>query len=87
MSDDISMEALTGGIAERSEHALNAGCDLILHCNGDPTEMDEVASVVGALTGAALRRSNQALAARPKPEPLGDAAEEFETLMQGVAYA
>src|SRR5436305_336104 len=34
MSDDISMEALSGSIEERAVQALRAGCDIILHCNG-----------------------------------------------------
>ena len=32
--------------AERSRAALAAGCDVVLHCNGDLREMTEVASVV-----------------------------------------
>ena len=35
MSDDVSMNALSGTIAERSRAALAAGCDVVLHCNGD----------------------------------------------------
>ncbi|MCX7297754.1 MAG: beta-N-acetylhexosaminidase, partial [Hyphomicrobiales bacterium] len=35
MSDDVSMGALSGTIAERSHAALAAGCDVVLHCNGD----------------------------------------------------
>ena len=35
MSDDVSMNALSGTIAERSRDALAAGCDVVLHCNGD----------------------------------------------------
>src|SRR5690349_19139697 len=43
MSDDISMNALSGTIAERSRAALAAGCDVVLHCNGNLQEMAEVA--------------------------------------------
>ena len=35
MSDDISMGALSGSIAERSRAAIAAGCDVVLHCNGE----------------------------------------------------
>jgi beta-N-acetylhexosaminidase len=38
------MRALGGGIGERVEQALAAGCDVVLHCNGDPEEMREVAA-------------------------------------------
>lgn len=43
MTDDISMKALGGSYASRTEKAYQAGCDLILHCNGNATEMAEIA--------------------------------------------
>src|SRR5262249_3297434 len=42
MSDDVSMGALSGPIAERVRQSLAAGCDLVLHCNGKLAEMREV---------------------------------------------
>ena len=39
MSDDISMQALSGDITQRGLASLEAGCDLVLHCNGDFQEM------------------------------------------------
>ncbi len=64
MSDDVSMGALTGTIAERTARSLAAGCDLVLHCNGDLAEMREVASMCPELSGLALRRTEAALASR-----------------------
>jgi len=46
MSDDISMQALKGDVASRSEAALKAGCDLILHCNGKMKEMVMIDSIL-----------------------------------------
>jgi beta-N-acetylhexosaminidase len=46
MSDDISMQALKGDVASRSEAALKAGCDLILHCNGKMEEMIMIDSIL-----------------------------------------
>ncbi len=68
MSDDISMNALSGSIAERSRAALGAGCDVVLHCNGDFKEMSEVAGATPMLEGAAKARAEAALAARGAPE-------------------
>lgn len=68
MSDDVSMNALSGSLAERSRAALAAGCDVVLHCNGKLEEMTEVASVAPLLSGEALRRAEAALAARMAPE-------------------
>ena len=39
MSDDVSMNALAGSIAERTRAIVNAGCDMVLHCNGKLDEM------------------------------------------------
>ena len=72
MSDDVSMNALSGTIAERSRAALAAGCDVVLHCNGDIREMLAVAGEAPELSGAAAQRADAALASRT-------AAEEFDT--------
>jgi len=82
MSDDVSMNALSGTIAERSRDALAAGCDVVLHCNGDLTEMSAVAGVVPELAGDAARRADAALARRLAPEEFDtDAAREMFTQM------
>ena len=57
MTDDISMKALPGTIGERTARALDAGCDLVLHCNGKMHEMREVAKNAQKLTGIAKERS------------------------------
>ena len=68
MSDDISMGALSGSLAERSRAALAAGCDVVLHCNGRIGEMQEVAAQAPLLAGEAARRADAALASRHAPE-------------------
>src|SRR5499426_889571 len=72
MSDDISMNALSGSIAERSRTALAAGCDVVLHCNGNLGEMVAVANEAPELAGDAARRAEAALATRKAPD-------EFDT--------
>jgi beta-N-acetylhexosaminidase len=68
MSDDVSMKALSGTIAERSRAAFAAGCDVVLHCNGDLNEMSAVASQAPELKGEAAKRAEAALAQRKVPE-------------------
>lgn len=85
MSDDISMQALDGPLSLRSRAALRAGCDLILHCNGQMEEMAEVVDASGWLGGEALERAEKALTWRRPPEPIDIAAleAEFQSLMMG----
>jgi beta-N-acetylhexosaminidase len=67
VSDDLSMRALTGGLGERAALAQAAGCDVVLHCNGDPREMADVAEAAGALEGEAAARAAAALARVAQP--------------------
>jgi beta-N-acetylhexosaminidase len=85
MSDDVSMNALSGGIAERSRAALAAGCDVVLHCNGNLQEMVAVAGAAPGLAGEAARRADSALAARKAPEDfdVGAARNLFEKMIAG----
>lgn len=84
MTDDLSMEALSGTVAARSKAAIAAGCDIILHCNGEPSEMEAVAEAAGDMTPAAQTRANRALAQRKPPEHIDIPAleAEFEALLK-----
>jgi beta-N-acetylhexosaminidase len=86
MSDDISMGALSGSISERSAAAIAAGCDVVLHCNGELAEMRSVASAVPKLSGAAAGRAKAALAQKQPPKPIDVAASraEFVRLLAGI---
>ena len=82
MTDDLGMQALGGSLGERSEAAIAAGCDVLLHCSGflsDPlaihSEMAEVAAVSLELTGRPLERALRA-------EALSTHQEEFD-LVEG----
>src|SRR5476649_222613 len=69
MSDDVSMNALAGSIAERTRAIIAAGCDMVLHCGGDLDEMRAVARETPELSGIALERARRALASRGVPQP------------------
>jgi beta-N-acetylhexosaminidase len=70
LTDDLSMKALSGDFSDRARDALAAGCDVVLHCNGQMAEMTAVASGAKPLAGAAARRARAALGRLAKaPEP------------------
>jgi len=60
LSDDLSMHALSGSFKDRAEMSLWAGCDVVLHCNGDMDEMKGVAEGVRPLDDAAQMRLAEA---------------------------
>ena len=64
MTDDLSMKALKGPMEGRARAALDAGCDMLLHCNGDMPEMEAVADAAPVLEGKALERAGAAIAPR-----------------------
>ena len=61
MSDDLSMQALSGDYAQRALSSFGAGCDIVLHCNGKMEEMSAIASVAPQLTGKSEHRARKAL--------------------------
>jgi beta-N-acetylhexosaminidase len=86
MTDDLSMQALRGGFRERAEAAIDAGCDVVLHCNGDMAEMKAVVAGAGALKGRAAGRAEAALARLPKAVEPFDATEgraRFDAAFEG----
>ena len=87
MSDDLSMNALSGTIAERTRESLGAGCDLALHCNGHMDEMRQVAAEAPLLRGDAARRTEAALAVRKEPAAfdIAEARSRFFAMMTNVS--
>ncbi|WP_293447135.1 glycoside hydrolase family 3 N-terminal domain-containing protein [Planktotalea sp.] len=86
MTDDISMKALTGSLGELSRLSIDAGCDVVLHCNGKMDEMEEVAAASGAMNADAQRRADAALACRRTPDPvdISDLHAQLDALVNGT---
>jgi beta-N-acetylhexosaminidase len=86
VSDDLSMKALDGDFTARAKASLAAGCDIVLHCNGDPAEMEAVVAGARPLKGRAKARAAAALARLARaPEPF-DAQEggaRFDAAFEG----
>jgi beta-N-acetylhexosaminidase len=87
MSDDLSMGALSGTLAERTRASFRAGCDLILHCNGRFDEMQGVAAETPLLAGRALERAAAALRQCKKLVDIDVAAAraEFSSMMGRIS--
>ena len=59
MSDDISMESLKSSIKVNTLRAFNAGCDLVLHCNGNIKEMSDVAINSPLISKFIIKKTSQ----------------------------
>ena len=90
MTDDLSMHALRGSFTARAKDSLAAGCDIVLHCNGDMEEMAEIAeATIGQMTGVAakrLARAQSQISGSPTPAPDGALA-RLGQLMAGASVA
>lgn len=88
MTDDISMKALSGTLADRTKAALAAGCDVVLHCNDSFQDRVAVANAAGMMSKGAQTRAFAAEAARKTPDAIDIPAieAELETLLGGQVY-
>jgi beta-N-acetylhexosaminidase len=68
MSDDLSMQALSGSLDHRAKASLFAGCDVVLHCNGSIAEMREIAVELKPLVDIHHKRAVAALAHLTPPD-------------------
>jgi beta-N-acetylhexosaminidase len=59
MSDDISMKSLKSSIEVNTLRAFNAGCDIVLHCNGNIKEMSDVAINSPLISKFIIKKTSQ----------------------------
>ena len=55
-SDDINMKALKGSIKSRVNKILSSGCEIILHCNANMSEMKEIHSSIPFINSNVLKK-------------------------------
>jgi beta-N-acetylhexosaminidase len=89
MTDDLSMQALSGTLAERAARSVAAGCDLALYCKAEMPDALAVMAAVGRMAPASQARADLALTWRHTPDPVDIAAlrAELRGLAPGDAYA
>ena len=87
IGDDLSMAALQGGLGGRAAAAIDAGCDVVLHCNGVLKEMAAVVGTCGSPSPQAKARIAAARARISVPGPIGrlDPARLKALLMRAAA--
>jgi len=68
LTDDLSMKGLDGPLGKRARAAQLAGCDIVLHCNGEIREMREVAAEAKPLDNIHLKRAEAAISHILVPE-------------------
>jgi beta-N-acetylhexosaminidase len=85
MSDDLSMKALGGAFQDRTRRAIEAGCDVVLHCNGDMAEMTAVAEAAPELHGRPAERAHAARAAARREQAFDPEAAEARLDELGLA--
>ncbi|MBT3792934.1 MAG: beta-N-acetylhexosaminidase [Rhodospirillales bacterium] len=77
ISDDLSMNALSGPMGQRAIDAIQAGCDLNLHCNGDMMEMVAVVTNTPEISTATAEKLAQSSGIMGQP-PVGCELEGVE---------
>ncbi len=84
LSDALEMKALSGGLSEKTQKALNAGCDAVCYCLGEEDGLAEMAAETPFLTDEALQRfltACRTFECKPVDTPSG-ALEKYQRLVR-----
>ena len=82
MSDDLGMKALAGPFDERAAASLEAGCDVVLHCDGNLADMELVAKGTNFIGPNAAKALEDAASVRLKPRTVfeNELAADFQVM-------
>tara|TARA_R110000868_G_scaffold189695_1_gene432824 strand:+ start:11793 stop:12803 length:1011 start_codon:yes stop_codon:yes gene_type:complete len=81
VSDDLNMQALAGSVRVRAEKALNAGCDLLLHCSGKLEEMEELKGLRDITPSALTAIENLPPLGKPYAHTIAEAKLELKEML------
>ncbi len=87
ITDDIEMEALSGGVGARATQALEAGCDLVLHCSGALEAMGLVANAIGEANKSLATQLESVMNGTMKSRQNGDSRAMLAKVEQLMAVA
>ncbi len=59
ISDDLSMKSLKGTLKENTIRAFNAGCNLVLHCNGNMSQMEIIGKNSPFINNFIIKKTSQ----------------------------
>ena len=59
ISDDLSMKSLKDNMVNKTVKAFNAGCNIVLHCNGNLSEMKIVANNSPTISAFIIKKTSQ----------------------------
>jgi beta-N-acetylhexosaminidase len=80
ITDDLNMNALSGTLGERAAASYEAGCDMVLHCNGNLEQIEKVAQEAPQILGKCAERATAALAmlAQPREYDVDEALQDLD---------
>jgi beta-N-acetylhexosaminidase len=85
VSDDLSMKALGGSYKDRTKGSFNAGCDIVLHCNGEMNEMVEIIEAVPNLNERTKKYIDISNKINANKKQIKNAEEDLQKLIALVA--
>ena len=59
ISDDLSMKSLKGTLKENTIKTFNAGCNLVLHCNGNMSQMEIIGKNSPFINNFIIKKTSQ----------------------------